>query len=197
MGRTKQYDRTQLLDRAVDLFRRRGFNGTSTADLVSALGVNRKSMYAEFGSKQGLFEATLEHYSDRYLGAALAPIEAEGAGLEGIRRAFGNYAAAAEGRARGLGCLLCNTAVDRGALPPGSERYVESYLDRLARAFHHALDNARRSAQLRPTTDLDELTAFFTMSLIGAAACVRAEASPATVRAACNVATRVLDAHGP
>ena len=53
MGRAKQYDRTNLLDRAVELFRRHGFNGTSTAELVAELGVNRKSMYAEFGSKQG------------------------------------------------------------------------------------------------------------------------------------------------
>jgi AcrR family transcriptional regulator len=59
VGRTKQYDRSDLLERAVGLFRRHGFNGTSTADLVEALGVNRKSMYAEFGSKQGLFEAVL------------------------------------------------------------------------------------------------------------------------------------------
>ncbi len=57
MSRAKQYDRTELLDRAVELFRRQGFNGTSTAELVAEFGVNRKSMYAEFGSKQQLFEA--------------------------------------------------------------------------------------------------------------------------------------------
>ena len=57
MGRTKQYERTKLLDRAVELFRNQGFNGTSTAELVDELGINRKSMYAEFGSKEELFEA--------------------------------------------------------------------------------------------------------------------------------------------
>lgn len=60
MGRQKQYDRTELLDRAVELFRRQGFNGTTTAELVAELDVNRKSMYAEFGSKQELFEAAPE-----------------------------------------------------------------------------------------------------------------------------------------
>ena len=38
MGRSKQYERTELLDRAVELFRRHGFNGTSTAALVAELG---------------------------------------------------------------------------------------------------------------------------------------------------------------
>ena len=63
MGMAKQYDRSELLDCAVELFRRQGFNGTSTADLVAELGINRKSMYAEFGSKQQLFEAVLAHYN--------------------------------------------------------------------------------------------------------------------------------------
>ena len=76
MGRAKQYERTELLDRAVELFRRQGFNGTSTAELVAELGVNRKSMYAEFGSKQGLFEAALERYDQEHLSNVLAPIEA-------------------------------------------------------------------------------------------------------------------------
>ena len=196
MGRAKQFARAELLDRAVDLFRRKGFHGTSTAELVSELGVNRKTMYVEFGSKQALFEATLEHYCDKYLSAALAPVEAEDAGADGIRKAFANYAAAAASRVRGLGCLMCNTAVERGALPKGSERYVNAYLERLGRAFRHALGNAQQAGDLGPSAELDELAAFFTMALIGVAACVRAEASPDAVRAACDVATRVLDAHG-
>lgn len=195
MGRAKQYDRAALLDVAVELFRRQGFNGTSTAQLVAELGVNRKSMYAEFGSKQGLFEAVLERYSHKHLTAVLAPIEAPDAGADAIRRAFTGYAAASDGWFRGRGCLMCNTAVERGALDPASGRYVAAYLARLTAAFRHALDNARRAGEIDGSRDIDELAAFFTMALIGVAACARAEASPEQVRAACRVATSVLDAH--
>ena len=72
MGRAKQYDRSQLLDRAISLFRRQGFHGTTTAQLVAALEVNRKSMYAEFGSKQGLFEAALALTTTMSLGSCAA-----------------------------------------------------------------------------------------------------------------------------
>jgi TetR/AcrR family transcriptional repressor of nem operon len=197
MGRPKQYDRTDLLDRAVELFRRQGFNGTSTAELVAELGVNRKSMYAEFGSKQGLFEATLEHYNGKHLTNVLAPIEAPGAGPDAIRRAFTSYASAAEGWFHGRGCLMCNTAVERGALDPASGRHVAAYLDRITRAFRNALENGRRSGEIGETADLDELAAFFTTALIGVAACIRAEAPPEQVNAACRVATSVLDSHQP
>lgn len=193
MGRAKQYNRTELLDRAVELFRRQGFNGTSTAELVAELSVNRKSMYAEFGSKQQLFEATLAHYNANHLTRVLSPLETAEANLDAIRQAFYGYAAASEGAFRGLGCLMCNTAVERGALDPGSGRYVTAYLERLTQAFRHVLNNAQQSGEISQTVDLDEMAGFFTTSLIGMAASIRAEAPPAQVRAAYNVVTRVVE----
>lgn len=197
MSGAKKYDRTELLDRAVELFRVQGFAHTSTAQLVAELGVNRKSMYTEFGSKQGLFEAALERYSHEHLSAVLAPIEAPTAGIEAIREAFASYASASDGWVRGRGCLLCNTAVERAALDPGAGRYVAAYLDRLTKAFRHALNNGQQSGQIDADADLDELAAFFTMALIGVVACIRAEAPPEQVRAACRVATSLLDAPPP
>ena len=124
----------------------------------------------------------------------LAPVEAPDAGAEALRRAVASYADASSGWARGRGCLLCNTAVERGALAPASGRFVAAYLDRLTRAFR-ALGNARRSGDLDPVTDLDALAAFFSMALIGVAASIRAEAPAEQVRAACAIATSVLDRH--
>ena len=193
MSGVKKYDRTELLDRAIELFRVRGFTDTSTAELVAELGVNRKSMYAEFGSKQGLFEAALERYDEEHLTNVLGPIEAPEAGPDAIREAFTSYGEAADGWVRGRGCLMCNTAVERAALDPGARRYVDAYLARLTNAFRHALNNGQQSGHLDPDTDLDELAAFFTMALIGVVACIRAESEPAQVRAACRVATRMLD----
>ena len=197
MGRPKQYDRTDLLDRAVEVFRLQGFSGTSTAELVTELGVNRKTMYAEFGSKQGLFEAALERYNQAHLSRVLAPIEAPDAGAEAIRQAFAGYAAESDGWFRGRGCLMCNTAVERAALDPDSRRHVDAYLARLTQAFRHALGNARKVGEIDGAADLDELAAFFTMALIGVAALVRAEARPDEVRAAVRVATGLLDAPPP
>ena len=197
MGRSKQYDRTELLDRAVELFRRQGFNGTSTAELVAELQVNRKSMYAEFGSKQELFEATLEHYNRNHLARVLAPIEAADAGVDAVCQAFTGYASASEGWFQGRGCLMCNTAVERGALDPASGRYVAAYLDRISRAFRNALENGRRRGELNESADLEGLAAFLTTALIGVAACIRAEAPPEQLHATSTVVSSILDAHRP
>ena len=92
---------------------------------------------------------------------------------------------------------MCNTAVERGALDPGSGRHVAAYLERLNRAFRHALGNAQRSGEIDDALDLDQLAAFFTVALIGVAASIRAEARPEHVLAACRVTTSILDAHRP
>ncbi len=194
MSRGKQYDRYELLDRAVELFRRQGYNGTSTAELVAEFGVNRKSMYAEFGSKQDLFEAALEHYSRNHLTRVLAPLEAPESSIDGIRRAFHYYASASEGPFNGLGCLLCNTAAERGALDPASGRFVDAYFERITQAFLHALRNAKAGGEIDQAVDVDELAGFLTTSLIGMAASIRGQAQPAQLWAAYRVVLQVLNA---
>ena len=196
MAGVKQYDRIDLLDRAIELFRREGYTATSTSDLVAELGVNRKSMYAEFGSKQELFEAALERYSAHHLTAILAPIEASDAGVDAIRALLAGFVDASKGLGRGRGCLLCNTAVERAALDPGARRYVDAYLERITRAFTHALKNAQCSGELNSDVDIDQLASFLTVAFVGLSAALRAEATSELVGAACRVVTDMLDNAG-
>lgn len=192
MPSPKKYNREEVLDRAIELFRRLGYSATSTAELVEELGMNRKSMYAEFGSKQELFEAALSRYSEIYLTRVLAPIEAPDANAQSIRDAFLGYASAAESRYWGLGCLMANTAVERAALDPGSARYVDAYLERLTKGFRNALENANAEGALDKDANLDDLAAHFTNAVVGISALLRAKATPEQMFAASRGATSML-----
>ncbi|MEM9476038.1 MAG: TetR/AcrR family transcriptional regulator [Pseudomonadota bacterium] len=195
MPSPKKYIREEVLDRAIELFRRQGYSATSTAELVEELGMNRKSMYAEFGSKQELFEAALDRYSETNLSRVLAPIEASDANAQSIRDAFLGYASASETKFRGLGCLMANTAVERAALDPGSAKYVDAYLDRLTNGFRNALENAQRDGDVSSDADLDDLAAHFVNSVVGISALLRAKATPQQMYAAGRGATSLLRAH--
>lgn len=197
MSGAKQYDRTALLDLAMDLFHRQGFHGTSTAELVAELGVNRKSMYAEFGSKQGLFDAALDHYNATSLSAVLAATEAAEAGTDAIRSTFAGFASASEDWAQGRGCLLCNTAIERAVLDQASGDRVDAYFDRLTTAFHSALKTGQQAGEISATADIDDLAAFFTMALVGIATLAKGRANPDQIHAACRVAIATLDTHRP
>jgi len=195
MPSPKGYKREEVLDRAIELFRRQGYSATSTAELVEELGMNRKSMYAEFGSKQELFEAALDRYSEINLSRVLAPIEAREADAQSIRDAFLGYASASETKFRGLGCLMANTAVERAALDPGSAKYVDAYLDRLTKGFRNALQNAQGDGDVSKDANLDDLAAHFVNSVVGISALLRAKATPDQMYAASRGATSMLRKH--
>ena len=61
-GRPREFDQEKALDRALELFWRQGYEGTSIADLREAIGITAPSLYAAFGSKEELYRRVLEHY---------------------------------------------------------------------------------------------------------------------------------------
>ncbi|HEX3652191.1 MAG TPA: TetR/AcrR family transcriptional regulator [Rhizomicrobium sp.] len=64
-GRPRSFCTDTVLDRALTVFWRHGYEGASIAELTATMGINAPSLYAAFGSKEGLFRATLKRYDDR------------------------------------------------------------------------------------------------------------------------------------
>ena len=64
-GRPRNFCTETVLDRAMTVFWRKGYEGASLADLTEAMGINPPSLYAAFGNKEGLFRAVLDRYDER------------------------------------------------------------------------------------------------------------------------------------
>ena len=62
MPRTKAFDEQEVLEKAMELFWKKGYYATSIQDLVNHLGINRASLYDTFGGKKKLFLHTFSHY---------------------------------------------------------------------------------------------------------------------------------------
>ena len=65
MGRPRAFDADAALDRAMDVFWRHGYEGATIAQLTEAMSINPPSLYAAFGSKEGLLKAALDRYSEK------------------------------------------------------------------------------------------------------------------------------------
>ena len=83
-GRPRAFCLDQALANAMPVFWAKGYEGASLADLTKAMGINPPSLYAAFGSKEGLFRAVLERYEqdrkddlDKILAAPTARATAE------------------------------------------------------------------------------------------------------------------------
>jgi AcrR family transcriptional regulator len=67
MVRTRKFNVDEALEGALNLFWRNGYEGTSLSELTAAMGLGRPSLYAAFGSKEGLFRSVLERYDSTCL----------------------------------------------------------------------------------------------------------------------------------
>ncbi|MFC4764315.1 TetR/AcrR family transcriptional regulator [Dyella koreensis] len=81
MARPRSFDEGDVLDRAMNVFHRHGYDGSTMAELTLAMGLTAPSIYAAFGSKRGLFEAVLDRYTDSqgesFAGVLAAPTARE------------------------------------------------------------------------------------------------------------------------
>jgi AcrR family transcriptional regulator len=65
MGRPRAFDTDAALDQAMEVFWRHGYEGATIAQLTEAMGINPPSLYAAFGSKEGLLKAALDRYTEK------------------------------------------------------------------------------------------------------------------------------------
>jgi AcrR family transcriptional regulator len=76
--RRRQLTRTTLVEAAADVFAQKGFYGASLEEIADAAGFSRGAIYSNFGSKEELLFAVLDHYMDLQLEAVVGAMEAEG-----------------------------------------------------------------------------------------------------------------------
>ncbi|WP_417829605.1 TetR/AcrR family transcriptional regulator [Thalassospira sp.] len=112
MARPKQFNRTNVLDKAIPVFWMYGLAGASLSQLEQATGLNRSSLYAEFSSKEELFKEALKRYVSS--GPAREILLAEPLGLSNVER-FLNVAQWFSEDARG--CFFVNSVRDLAELP--------------------------------------------------------------------------------
>jgi len=63
MARKKEYNEAVVVEKAMHLFWKNGYETTSMQMLEKEMGINKFSIYACFGNKQGLFLESLKCYS--------------------------------------------------------------------------------------------------------------------------------------
>ena len=61
-GRPREFDVDKALDCALNVFWRKGYEGSSLPDLTKAMRINRPSLYATFGNKEALFKKAIDRY---------------------------------------------------------------------------------------------------------------------------------------
>lgn len=112
-GRPREFDVQAALDAALTVFWRTGYAATSLDDLTSAMGLNRSSFYAAFGSKHDLLLTALKRYVDGVFARLKSFAAGRGSSAAALRAIVREIAAPQGGKD---GCLLVNSIIE---LAPG------------------------------------------------------------------------------
>lgn len=86
MARNVEFDEQLAISKAMDVFWKKGYNGTTMRDLTEAMGINSSSLYNTIGDKHQLFIRSIKHYTESRMSAALKQLEPIKSPLKAIEK---------------------------------------------------------------------------------------------------------------
>lgn len=114
MARKKQYIEEEVIEKAMVLFWRNGFETTSVRMLEKEMGINQFSIYSSFGNKEGVFLESMKCYKKKVKKELIDKLLASKDGILGIEQYFHNFIEFSRDTDQNKGCLLTNTVNELG-----------------------------------------------------------------------------------
>ncbi len=155
-GPSKQFDREEVLEKAMELFWAQGYEATGLAQLVEHMGIGRQSLYDTFGDKRSLFLEALSHYFQTGSALVREQLRAPGSPLGNLRKVLERL----EQRtceSDYCGCLVGNSMAELAHTDPEIAEVLKSYIGQMEDAWHRVLVRAKEAGELAsdlPARDL-------------------------------------------
>lgn len=192
MARPAQFERDEVLAKAMEAFWNHGYCATSMADLVEATDLKPGSLYAAFQSKEDLFLATLDYYGQESAARVEQALAKADSPLEGIRRYFRQLAReVADPRAK-RSCFLVNTVLELARQNKAVQKRVNRHLGAIETLFRRALETAQARGELARDKDPKALAAFLMSNIWGLRVLGGTAPAPERTRAVVNQLLRLL-----
>jgi AcrR family transcriptional regulator len=151
-GRVRQFDADVALDRALEVFWARGYEGATLPELTKAMGINRPSLYAAFGNKEQLFRKALDRYQTgpmSFLSEALKEPTARAA-AEAI---FSGFIRMQRNREKARGCLVVSSALASGDEAETVRQELAQLRQSIVAVFRKRFERAVEDGDLPKGTD--------------------------------------------
>ena len=193
MGRPRGFDADKALDEAMEVFWRHGYEGATIAQLTDAMGINPPSLYAAFGSKEGLLKAALDRYSIKRT-AVMEEIVAAPTARDVAERYLMRTADSHTDPANPPGCLLVQGGLACGV---GSENVPFELAAHRAQSEAQLRDRfvrAKAEGDLRPTADAAALARYLSAVTAGMGVMASSGADRAALRQVAVVSLQAFDA---
>ncbi|NBF04064.1 TetR family transcriptional regulator [Pseudomonas sp. Fl5BN2] len=192
-GRPREFDRNQALRQALELFWARGFETTSMADLVAALGIASARIYAAFGSKEALFREAVELYEADEGGFADLALH-EACARTAIERMLKDAVTLYTRADRPWGCMVVSSAVNCSSDNDTVREWLAEHRRARTASIIQRLAAAVQAGELAPDTDATSLGDYYSTVLHGLSVQARDGVTQARLLNGVALAMSVFDA---
>ncbi len=115
-GRPRTFDKDEALAKALEIFWRNGYQGSSMADLTEAMGINKPSLYAAFGDKASLYLHALNLYGAQQGAQHKAALDADPDPRKAVRSFLVSVVSMLTSPKLPAGCFVVNGATGCGSV---------------------------------------------------------------------------------
>ena len=155
MGRPREFDIEKALDKAGELFWRKGYDGTSLSDLTGAIGITPPSFYFAFKSKEALFKQVVDRYQSRQQRGFFAEALNQATPLAVAERVLYGLADSYTSKLHPRGCLVINSSLPcsdetEDSVRHGLAELRKASLIELRKRFKHFQSNGALPADADP-----------------------------------------------
>jgi TetR/AcrR family transcriptional repressor of nem operon len=180
MARNRNFDEQDILDKAIELFKIRGYRGTTPEDLVNTLGISRSSLYNTFGDKHSLLLKALQRYHEKTI-VSLEQITMQTKDpLTGIKMIF---KLSIEGTYPGgmpEGCFLINSIIEFGPDEPAAFEIVRKSIDTTKCALLHFVAEGKKTGKFSTSLDAETMADYLQNCINGIVVSAKAGMSQAS-----------------
>jgi TetR/AcrR family transcriptional regulator, transcriptional repressor for nem operon len=151
-GRPKDFDENAVLDKAVDIFWKQGYEATSLDQLLAVMKMGKGSMYHNFGNKREVFKLALNRFMYNFSTWFSSEISRSEDPVKFIREFFMSLAKQEE-TDHNKGCFLGNTVAELACIDPSLEKVAIEHLQKIENTFFTYIKDAQRSGRLKTKED--------------------------------------------
>lgn len=165
--RTKDFNETEILRKAITLFWQKGYYATSLYDLIEGLGIGRSSIYHAFGDKHNLFLKALELYQQEATERIEALLNNASSVKEAVAQLLHQVVDDVFTEACPKGCFKINSEVEVAA----NDELIKQLLAEddliIENALCQALKNGQNNGEISKSKNAKVLARFICNSIAG------------------------------
>jgi TetR/AcrR family transcriptional repressor of nem operon len=192
MARTREFDRTSALRKAVQVFWSRGFDSTNLPELLEAMELSKSSLYETFGDKEKLFEEAIDLYAKEIAYPKVEKLLNANSVKAGFQAFFDEQIRCCTDRKYPGGCFMANTATSLDSVPPALAKKIRKSVEQSHAFFLSQIQKGQTAGEIARGKDASALASAVIGTSMGIT--VMARVNKQDVRTLEQMAETMMDA---